>query len=518
MNLHHLPIRRQIVALLLLALSFIALVGAVALWALDQTRGLTVEGHEVTTPRQIATIALLEAVNARAVGARNLVLLNDADARARERERVQKAHAEAQEALRKLRSLTESRAPAEERALVDAVARVEAQYGPVALEISEIAAQGRSAEAARMVISRCQPLLERLIAATEALAEYENKKADATFTALEHTEAAAIQRMGALLVLSLVLMVAAGLWISRGLVRASREAVAVVQRMADGDLSMHVSAAGRSEPAQVLQALDRLAAQLREALGAVRQAADEVEVASREIAAGSQDLSQRTEQAAGQLEETASSMEQLTAAVRQSSDAARTAHQLSQRAATVADEGGQQVGQVVSTMHGIDLSAQRIGEIVGTIDAIAFQTNLLALNAAVEAARAGESGRGFAVVAAEVRVLAGRSAEAARDIKRLIGESSERVAQGNRLVDGAGRTIGEVVSNARRVNDLVGAMMAAGQEQAQGIGQINSAVGELDQMTQQNAALVEQSAAAAQSLQEQSHRLVEAVSRFRLAA
>ena len=518
MNLHHLPIRRQIVGLLLVALSFIALIGAIALWALLQTRSLTEEGHDVTTPRQAAAGDLVDAVNARAIGARNIVLAPDADGRSAQRERVVRAHARTNEAIQRLQSLTASHTGREEQALVDAVVKAEADYGPVALEITEIASQGRAAEASRLIVTRCQPLLDRLVAASEALMKFENEKADRSFASLARTEVSAIRAMGVLLAVSLVLMVGAGLWISRGLVQASREAVEVVERMAGGDLTVAVSAQGQTEPAQVLRALDRLAGELRGTIGAVRGAADEVEVAAREIAAGSQDLSMRTEQAASQLQETASSMEQLTAAVRQSSDSARTAHQLSQRSATVASEGGEQVGQVVSTMRDIDASARRIGDIVGTIDAIAFQTNLLALNAAVEAARAGEQGRGFAVVAGEVRVLAGRCAEAARDIKTLITDSSERVEQGNRLVDGAGRTIGEVVTNARRVNDIVGEMMAAGTEQAQGIAQVNVAVGQLDQMTQQNAALVEQSAAAAQSLEDQSRRLVEAVSRFRIAA
>jgi methyl-accepting chemotaxis protein len=255
---------------------------------------------------------------------------------------------------------------------------------------------------------------------------------------------------------------------------------------------------------------------LRGLVGQIRQSADSIQVASAEVASGNADLSVRTEQAASNLQQTASSMEQLTGTVRQSADSASTANQLASSAATVAQRGGQVVSQVVSTMDEINTSSKKIVDIIGTIDGIAFQTNILALNAAVEAARAGEQGRGFAVVASEVRSLAQRSAEAAKEIKALIGASVDKVASGSKLVQDAGSTMTEIVASVQRVTDIIGEITAAAAEQSAGIGQVNTAVTQHDQMTQQNAALVEESAAAAESLKDQAQRLAGVVGTFRL--
>jgi methyl-accepting chemotaxis protein len=247
----------------------------------------------------------------------------------------------------------------------------------------------------------------------------------------------------------------------------------------------------------------------------VQNSAAQVESASREIASGNNDLSARTEQAASSLQQTAASVEEINSTMRQSADAARQASQMAQANAEVAARGGQVVGQVVATMEEINHSSKKISDIIGVIDGIAFQTNILALNAAVEAARAGEQGRGFAVVAAEVRNLAQRSAEAAKEIKGLIGTSVDKVGAGTRLVAEAGSTIGEVVANAQRVADIIAEITSASGEQSGGIGQVHTAVNHLDQMTQQNAALVEESAAAAQSLMDQAQRLTQAIQVFR---
>ena len=263
------------------------------------------------------------------------------------------------------------------------------------------------------------------------------------------------------------------------------------------------------------QALQSALKRMQAVVVSVQSAASQIEVASREIASGNHDLSTRTEQAASSLEETAASMEQLNSTVRQSADAARQASQMANANAQVAARGGMVVGQVVTTMEEINRSSQKINDIIGVIDGIAFQTNSLALNAAVEAARAGEQGRGFAVVAGEVRNLAQRSAEAAKEIKALIGSSVDRVAAGSRLVGEAGATINEVVANTQRVADIIGEITAAAGEQSDGIGQVNVAVTQLDQMTQQNAALVEQSSAAAESLKEHARQLGRAVQAFK---
>jgi methyl-accepting chemotaxis protein len=286
--------------------------------------------------------------------------------------------------------------------------------------------------------------------------------------------------------------------------------------IAQGDLTRHVDTDGRDETAAMLTSLQSMQVSLQAAVTQVRQASDSIGTASAEIASGNQDLSSRTEQAASNLQQTAASMEQLTSTVKNSADAARQANQLAASASEIAVRGGQVVDQVVHTMQEIHRSSQKINDIIGVIDGIAFQTNILALNAAVEAARAGDQGRGFAVVAAEVRSLAQRSAEAAKEIKGLIGTSVDKVETGSRLVGDAGQTMGEVVASVQRVTEIIGEISAAAGEQSDGIGQVNVAVTQLDQMTQQNAALVEESAAAAQSLKDQATVLTRTVQVFRV--
>ncbi|MDH4393135.1 MAG: methyl-accepting chemotaxis protein [Aquabacterium sp.] len=292
----------------------------------------------------------------------------------------------------------------------------------------------------------------------------------------------------------------------------------VLQQVAQGDLSLPVTVDGRDEFRPLLVQLAAMQQFLRGMVGQLKDSSDNIGLASNEVASGNTDLSHRTEQAASNLQQTASSLQQITANVRQSADAAAQANQLAASAQTVARRGGDVVSQVMRTMDEINTSSKRIADIIGTIDGIAFQTNILALNAAVEAARAGEQGRGFAVVASEVRSLAQRSASAAREIKGLIGTSVERVETGARLVQDAGSTMGEIVASVQRVTDVIGEITAAAAEQSQGIGQVNGAVANLDQMTQQNAALVEESAAAAESLKDQAQILTGVVGTFRLGA
>ena len=304
--------------------------------------------------------------------------------------------------------------------------------------------------------------------------------------------------------------------------RASADASTAVEleRMATRlvDASGHVGFEAVRELARggATQALQQALARVETALVAVRASSDSIRTSSTEIAGGNADLSQRTEQAASSLQRTASSMEQLTGTVRSSADSAAQANQLASSASTAAQRGGAVMQQVVSNMNDIAGSSKRIADIIGTIDGIAFQTNILALNAAVEAARAGEQGRGFAVVAGEVRSLAQRSADAAKEIKALIGDSVNKVESGAKLVRDAGQAMDEIVTGVKRVSDIIGEISAAAGEQRGGIEQVNGAVSELEQMTQQNAALVEQSAAAAESLRAQAHKLSSAVAGFRL--
>jgi methyl-accepting chemotaxis protein len=317
---------------------------------------------------------------------------------------------------------------------------------------------------------------------------------------------------------SAVVVVALSWNMLRKVASSLAQASQAAREVAGGNLSVPVQTGRKDEIGSLFQALDAMRVSLLQTVQQVRSATDSIGTASSEIASGNQDLSARTEQTASNLEETAASMEELTSTVRNSADAAQQANQLAASASEIAVRGGQVVGQVVTTMEEINHSSKKISDIIGVIDGIAFQTNILALNAAVEAARAGEQGRGFAVVASEVRSLAQRSAEAAKEIKGLIGTSVDKVEAGSRLVADAGQTMSEIVGSVQRVSDIIGEITAASGEQSDGIAQVNVAVSQLDQMTQQNAALVEQSAAAAESLKDQAMKLAQVVQVFRLSS
>ncbi len=319
-----------------------------------------------------------------------------------------------------------------------------------------------------------------------------------------------------MLALAIVLVVPLTLANMVSICRPIESARQLAERIATGDLSSRLRAEGSDEAARLLAALMQMQESLRRIVAQVHQSAESIQVAAAQVASGNQDLSTRTEQTASNLQQAAGSMEQLTGTVQQSADSAAQANQLATSASAAAQRGGEVVSQVVHTMDEISASSRRIADIIGTIDGIAFQTNILALNAAVEAARAGEQGRGFAVVAGEVRLLAQRSAEAAREIKTLIGSSADRVEAGSRLVQDAGATMGDIVTGVRRVSDMIAEITAAAGAQSTGLNQVNGSVAQLDQMTQQNAALVEQAAAAADSLKDQSQHLARVVAGFRL--
>ena len=322
---------------------------------------------------------------------------------------------------------------------------------------------------------------------------------------------------GLAVVLTLLIVVPLTILNMNSICRPLAHAQRLAQAIAGGDLSQSIDAQGRDEVADLQRALAGMQQGLSALVEQVRDASGSIATASAQIAMGNQDLSARTEQTASNAQNAVSSLSQLTGTVQQTATSSQLANQLSVSASGTAQRGGVVVEQAVASMHGISAASRKIADIIGVIDGIAFQTNILALNAAVEAARAGEQGRGFAVVASEVRSLAGRSAEAAKEIKRLIDDSVSVIGGGVRHVEDAGKTMQEMVGSVQRVGDIIGEITAAASEQSSGIEQVNQSVGEIDRMTQQNAALVEQSAAAAESLREQAQRLSQVVQQFRLA-
>jgi methyl-accepting chemotaxis protein-1 (serine sensor receptor) len=369
---------------------------------------------------------------------------------------------------------------------------------------------------ARNLMSSNQPLIDKLNEISEAHRHHNEKLADqATENALQTINSATWSAVAVSITVILVVSVM-GVLISRKIVSSISEAVEVAEAIASGDLTRKISVTSEDEIGLLMQAMSKMNSGLIDIVGNVRTGVSTIAAASSQIAMGNIDLSARTESQASSLEETASATEELTSTVKQNAENARQANQLASSASTVAVQGGEVVGQVVSTMSDINASSAKIVEIINVIDSIAFQTNILALNAAVEAARAGEQGRGFAVVASEVRSLAQRSASAAKEIKLLIDDSVAKVDVGSKLVEQAGATIQEVVNSVHRVSNIVSEITLASNEQSVGIEQVNQAIGQMDQTTQENAALVDEAAAAAQSLQEQAHQLEKTVSLFKL--
>ena len=394
---------------------------------------------------------------------------------------------------------------------------VVANFWRVGEENLKLIQAGKKDEAFAFLVDKTIPARNQLLEQLTQTVKYQN---DSLGKDLESVQAGAMQAKYVVLGLLLAAVVSLALfsWHIAGLLqRRIGQAREVAERVRDGDLATQAPDLARDEISPLLAALAAMQLGLSRVVGSVRSNAESVATASAQIAQGNQDLSGRTEQQASALQQTAATMEELGTTVRNNADSAKQANQLAQGASAVAAQGGEVVGKVVTTMQGISDSSRKIGDIIGVIDGIAFQTNILALNAAVEAARAGEQGRGFAVVASEVRSLAKRSAEAAKEIKSLIGHSVEQVEQGTVLVDQAGKTMDQIVGSIRRVSDIVAEITSASVEQSSGIAQVGNAISQMDQATQQNAALVEESAAAAESLKGQARQMVEAVAVFRLA-
>ncbi len=480
----------------------------------DYVNGANVRANEVQMVRG--------AVDLRAIASRDLTIVRGAEEIAKVKAVVDKAQAAVQHHLERLKAQGNQPGVSEQtRQMIAEIDKIERAYAPVTQAIVAAAVEGDPDTATTKVLLECRPMLEAMIKATDAYAEAAAKESAGLIAQSDAQYRAQQVVLLAVCALAIAAAIAGGTLITRSLTRAlgaePAELSEVVNRVANGDLSTAIPAANR-HPASVMATLGRMQAALIQLVASVRQGSEAVAKASAEIASGNQDLSSRTERQASALEETAASMEELGSTVHQNADSARQANQLAQSASTVAVQGGEVVAQVVDTMKGINDSSRKIADIISVIDGIAFQTNILALNAAVEAARAGEQGRGFAVVASEVRSLAGRSATAAKEIKELINDSVGRVEAGTALVDKAGTTMEEVVASIRRVTAIVGEISAASGEQRDGITQISEAVSSMDQTTQQNAALVEQMAAATASLRGQAQALVQAVAVFKLNA
>ncbi len=514
--LSNIPVRAKLAGLVALMATGILAVGLLALWSL---------GHAVNAGQRLATteVAAVRTLGDARAAIGNMrrfekdMFLNLADEA--ELERYHKSwQTQVASALEMMRGMEPQMGPAEREALQTMISAITAYQAVVSDIVKRIAiGQINDPWAANKAM---EPSKAGIRAADQAFVQI----SDSVTARVEATVAdlAGIQRRAWWItvgssVAALVLAVALGVFVAQCIARPLQHATEVIDRMAEGHLGNAIVVSGRDEPGQVLHGLERMQRELSGLVAGIRQSAQAIGHSSEELARGNQDLSSRTEQTASNLEETAASMEELTSTVRNSADAARQANQLAASAAEIAARGGEVVAQVVTTMDEINHSSKKINDIIGVIDGIAFQTNILALNAAVEAARAGEQGRGFAVVAGEVRNLAQRSAQAAKEIKGLIGASVDRVEAGSKLVADAGNTMSEIVGSVQRVSDIIGEITAAAGEQSDGIGQVNTAVVQLDQMTQQNAALVEESAAAAESLQGEARRLNGVVARFRLA-
>jgi methyl-accepting chemotaxis protein len=515
MNLRHLKIGLR------LGLGFaVILLAACALLAgtlisSGASRSALLDTLQRAAARQDLAVDMRTALLSSAVAVRNMGLQTEVAG-------VQKDEAEAKKqraayAAIKARLQSEDLTP-EEKALFTRLAGIDTQMDARFKEAVDLAAQFNTEQAGKVITDKIDPLLTQAVA---ELVAFINLQQQHTAAATEAANASHGRTVTVIVVAGLaVLAFAVGMaWVlTVSITRPLQVALDAARRVAGGDLVSEIEVSGTDEAGQLLQGLLDMRQGLSGMVSEVRQGAESISTGAGEIASGNTDLSQRTESQASSLEQTAAAVEQLSATVRSNADTAREASRQAESACQAAAAGGKVVGDVVTTMQGISEASRKIADIIGVIDGIAFQTNILALNAAVEAARAGEQGRGFAVVASEVRSLAGRSADAAKEIKSLIGASVERVEAGSRLVANAGSSMNGIVEQVTSVATLLGEISTAAQEQTSGIGQINQAVTHLDQVTQQNAALVEEAAAAADSLNQQAGRMVQVVSAFKLKA
>ena len=513
MNIKHWKIGNRLggaFALLLVLLAACIWFGIASLHLLNEGTSKIVDEDY---PKTVLAFESLDVVNRNARAMRNMLLLDKPEDVARERQTVLQNRQENTANLDKLAALIKSE---DGKIKLKAVQDAREVYRTSQQAFLDMMDAGKKPEATTFLLTQVRNYQRSYFDAVRELIKLQDARVLDSGRRAEDTYRTASTWMMGLAVLALALGAAVAIWITRSITGPLRQAVDVARTVATGDLSARIEVHSTDETGQLLQALRDMNEALVGIVGEVRSGTETIASASQQIASGNADLSSRTEEQASSLEETASSMEELTSTVKQNADNARQANQFAVSASEVAEKGGAVMAEVVDTMGAINESARKIVDIIAVIDGIAFQTNILALNAAVEAARAGEQGRGFAVVASEVRNLAQRSAAAAKEIKALIDNSVQKADAGSRLVDQAGTTMRDVVESIRRVADIMGEISAASQEQTDGIGQVQLAISQMDQTTQQNAALVEEAAAASEQLREQAAKLSQTVAVFRL--
>jgi methyl-accepting chemotaxis protein len=474
---------------------------------------------KVLTQDRMVTVAQLASIkdnaNVVARGVRNIILMSDADdaGKQSERKRIDDMRAKNADLIAKLSASIQTE---EGKLLLKAVIDATGPYDSAMNKTISLGMANDDAAATAVLLKEVRSTQSAFFKAADALMEKQEGDMHLSATNLQSSAASASMVMLTISGLMAIFASVFSWMVTRSIVEPLKRAVIIAEHVAAGDLSAHIASTSADETGQLLRAMKTMNDGLIDIVSKVRLSSDSIATGSSEIATGSTDLSQRTEQQASNLQQTAASMEELTGAVKSSADTARQANEFATSAVAAARKGGDTVAQVVATMLEISASSNKISDIIGVIDGIAFQTNILALNAAVEAARAGEQGRGFAVVATEVRSLAQRSANAAKEIKALISNSVERVDVGTHQVDVAGHAMNDIVTQIQRVGGLISEISAAASEQTAGISQVGNAVAQLDQVTQQNAALVEQSTAAAQGLSDQATQLAQIVHVFKL--
>ncbi|RJG08181.1 HAMP domain-containing protein [Noviherbaspirillum cavernae] len=512
MKLTNLNIGTRLSAGFTVILILVVLMTIVGIWRLQEIAGATGRMEQATHKQQLAQEWLAGNVT-NAVRSLARARSNDLGNQQFWEGEMKTQSAKITEIQKKVEALLTSE---EERKLFATVVQRRVEYIDVRAHIFKLRAEGQVELAKQLIDSKMQPAMNVYNDSIQAVLDLQGEAFKQSVNSVNAIYASGRMLMIALGLVAVALGAALAWRLAASITGPLRHAVEIARTVASGDLTSRIDVRSKDETGQLLQSLKEMNASLQRTVAEVRSGTETISTASSQIASGNLDLSSRTEQQASSLEETASSMEELTSTVRQNADNARQANQLAATASGVAVKGGDVVSQVVETMDSINASSKKIVDIISVIDGIAFQTNILALNAAVEAARAGEQGRGFAVVASEVRNLAQRSASAAKEIKSLIDDSVDKVDAGSRLVGEAGTTMEEIVTSVKRVTDIMAEILAASEEQSAGIEQVNQAISQMDTVTQQNASLVEEAAAAAESLQDQARNLVQVVSVFKV--